>query len=55
MIEKIVDRRMMELVKKVFNHCSVIDVKLAIFQNDNCLHDPSTMTQLIKKELINKR
>ena len=56
MIEKIIDKRMMELVKNVFNHFFVIDVKLAICQTDNFLKDPTTITQLInKEELINKR
>ena len=55
MIEKIIDRRMMELTKNVFNHYFVTDVKPAICWNDNCLYDPSTITQLINKELINKR
>ena len=35
---------MMELVKNVFNHYFVIDVKLSICRNDNCLNDPSTIT-----------
>ena len=56
MIEKIIDSRMMELVKNVFNHCFFIDVKLSICQNENFLYDPSTITQLInEEELINKR
>ena len=55
MIEKIIDSRMMELVKNVFNHCFFIDVKLAICKNDNYLRAPNTFTQLIdKEESINK-
>ena len=53
MIEK--DHCMMKMVKKAFNHCFVIDVKLANYRDDNCLSDPNTITQLIdKEELINK-
>ena len=56
MIEKIIDKRKIELVKNVFNRCFFIDVKLAICRNDNCLNDPNTITQLIdKEELINNR
>ena len=44
MIEKIIDRRMMELVKNVFNNCYVIDVKLSICKNDNFLNNPNTIT-----------
>ena len=55
MIEKIIDRRMMELVENIFNHFFLIDVKLATYKNGNCLSDPNTITQLIdKEELINK-
>ena len=55
MIENIIDSRMMELLKSVFNHFFFIDVKLATFRNDNFLSDPNTITQLIdKEELINK-
>ena len=47
---------MWELVENVYNHCFVIDVKLAICRNENYLNDPNTITQLIdKEELINKR
>jgi len=45
----------MEMVKHVFNHCFVIDVKLATCKNDNFLSDPSTINRLIdKEEAINK-
>ena len=55
MIEKIIDRRMMELVNNFFNHYFFIDVKISICRNDNFLNDLSTITQLIdKEELINE-
>ena len=55
MIEKIIDRRMMELKKSIFNHFFVIDVKLSNYRNANFLNDPSTINQLIDKvESINK-
>ena len=47
MTEKIIDEDIKEgrlLIKNVFNHCFVTDVKAAICWNDNCLYDPSTIT-----------
>ena len=44
MIEKLIDRRMMELVKNAFNNCFVIDVKLANYRDDNFLSDQSTIS-----------
>ena len=46
---------MMGLIKNVFNHYFVIDVKFSIFWNDNCLYDPSTITQLINKKVVNQK
>ena len=35
--------RMMKLIKNVFNHFFIIDVKPAICWNDNFIYDPSTI------------
>ena len=56
MIEKIIKQKNDRIGKECFNHCFVIDVKLATYRNENFLNDPSTITQLIdNEELINKR
>ena len=59
MIEKIIVEDIKEerlLIKNDFNHYFVIDVKPTIFQNENWLYHPSTITQFVnEEELINKR
>ena len=47
MIEKMIVEDIKEgrlLVKNVFNHYFLIDVKPTIFWNENLLYDPSTIT-----------
>ena len=46
MIEKIIIKDIEEgklMIKNVFNHCFVTDVKNSIWWNDNFLYDPSTI------------
>ena len=33
-----------QTMENTFNHCFIIDVKLATYRNDNYLKDPSTIT-----------